>query len=112
MFDAYLTAYQTVPINDDQGRPVLYLTPRSSFDAAICGVCAVSGCIVYSQRAVVEIIHEELLALYLRSKPRVIIPLELARDALNEAVLRYEVLIRNPSAHEEHAPIFLDDDRP
>lgn|SRR5210317_2134842 len=111
MFDAYLSAYQTAPFNDDQGRPVEYLTPRYSFDPAICGTCALSGRLIYSQRDVIEIIHSELVAAHLKGS-RVVVPLELSRDALTEAALRFEVLILNPSAESSTAPIFIDDDRP
>ena len=112
MFDCYLSAYQTIPYNDDQGRPIEYLTPRSRFDDALCGVCASSGRLIYSQRAVVEIIRDDIMAAYLSSKPRVIVPLELARDALSEAFMRYQVLILAPSEEGSCTPLFLDDDRP
>jgi len=112
MFDEYLSAYQTTLFKDDQGRPIEYLTPRRSFDSAICGVCARSGRLIYSKWAVLEIIQEDLITVGLASNPRRIIPLELARDALEEAALRFNVLILGPSEESNTSPLFLDEDRP
>jgi hypothetical protein len=109
VFDVYLDAYSTVILNDEKGRSIEFLTPRISFDPAICGACALTGRIIYSQREVIEIIHLEIIASHLRGA-RLVVPLELARESLKEAELRYKILILGPSETSTMGPVFLDDD--
>jgi hypothetical protein len=109
VFDVYLNAYSTVILNDEKGRSIEFLTPRLSFDPAICGACALTGRIIYSQREIIEIIHLEIIASHLRDA-RLVVPLELARESLKEAELRYEILILGPSETSTSGPLFLDDD--
>lgn len=111
MFNAYLSAYETITQIDNEGRAIEYLTPRRLFDASICGVCSLSGRLIYSRRDVIDIIHSEILKTHLKGS-RVVVPANLARDALAEATLRFEVLILNPSAESSGAPIFINDDQP
>ena len=84
------------------------LSPRSIYDAAICGVCAHSHRLIYSEFALIDILTNELLK-QANFEGWLIAP-EVYERFQDEAISLYNEFLRSLAYANPLSPIFLKDE--
>ena len=90
------------------GGHVTALTPRLIYDPALCGSCAQSNRLIYSEYAFLDILTKELIRL--RFKQDCFLAPEVYERFQDEAISLYTQFILNLAFISPIAPIFLNDE--